>query len=374
MNKIGLLAATLVLLAPSCKDKNAFILTGEVADAGLNGKTVYLQKINEEKSGFVSIDSTTIENGKFVFKGIAEEQPNLHFVTIQSPATSDAQKPYVFILEAGNIGLSIDSVTTIKGTPMNEQYQQLETEKNKLYGKMTALREEYAKLVIAGELTPEEQNRFDSVFEKSSNDLSALFFEYAKTNMTNPVGEFIFESVAGNLSPKQLKELLALARPEFKKNENIQQLEKQLVALENTVIGAPFVDLKAKTPEGNDIALSDYAGKGNVVLLDFWASWCAPCRQEMPAVVEAYRKYKNKGFEIVGVSLDQDPDAWVKAIETLNITWPQMSDLKAWESALSAAYGVNSIPHTVLLDKDGKIIAKDLRGEALQLKLKELLN
>ena len=124
-------------------------------------------------------------------------------------------------------------------------------------------------------------------------------------------------------------------------------------------------------PEGKIVKLSDYVGKGKVVLVDFWASWCGPCRREMPNLVETYAKYKGKNFEIVGVSLDQDGAAWKEAIKKMNMTWPQMSDLKFWQSEGAQLYAVNSIPHTVLIDGSGKIIARGLHGEELQAKIAE---
>ena len=125
---------------------------------------------------------------------------------------------------------------------------------------------------------------------------------------------------------------------------------------------APEIDLPS--PDGTNIALSSF--KGKVVLIDFWASWCGPCRKEMPNVVKAYAKFKNKGFEIYGVSLDQDKDRWVEAIKKDGITWPQVSDLKQWDCLPAKQYGVQGIPYTVLLDKEGKIIGKNLRGEELE--------
>ena len=119
--------------------------------------------------------------------------------------------------------------------------------------------------------------------------------------------------------------------------------------------------------------LSDYVGKSKYVLIDFWASWCGPCRAEMPTVVEAYTKFHDKGFEVVGVSLDNEKDAWVKAIAELKMPWPQMSDLKGWESEACAVYHVQAIPANVLVDEQGNIIAKDLRGEDLLNKMGELL-
>ena len=140
-----------------------------------------------------------------------------------------------------------------------------------------------------------------------------------------------------------------------------------------TAVGTQFVDFEMQTPEGKSVKLSDYVGKGKVVLVDFWASWCGPCRREMPNLVETYAKYKGKNFEIVGVSLDQDGAAWKEAIKKLDMTWPQMSDLKFWQSEGAQLYAVNSIPHTVLIDGDGTIIARGLHGEGLQAKLAEVI-
>jgi thiol-disulfide isomerase/thioredoxin len=131
-------------------------------------------------------------------------------------------------------------------------------------------------------------------------------------------------------------------------------------------------DIVLPSPDGTEIALSSLRGK--VVLVDFWASWCGPCRKEMPNVVKAYAKFKSKGFEIYGVSLDQDKDRWVEAIAKDGITWPQVSELKQWESQVVKQFNIQGIPYTLLLDRDGKILAKNLRGEELEAKLAEVLN
>jgi peroxiredoxin len=142
--------------------------------------------------------------------------------------------------------------------------------------------------------------------------------------------------------------------------------------LESVAIGQEAPDFKLATPEGDTISLHAIAAK--VKLIDFWASWCGPCRGENPNVVKAYAKYHPKGLEIIGVSLDNDKDAWIKAIADDNLTWKHGSDLQGWQAAPAKLYGVNAIPHTVLLDENNKIIAKNLRGDALKQKLAELLD
>ena len=159
----------------------------------------------------------------------------------------------------------------------------------------------------------------------------------------------------------------------YDNDATIAKIKSNVEKMKATAVGQKFTDFEMQTPDGKPVKLSDYAGKGKVVLVDFWASWCGPCRREMPNLVEAYKQYKGKNFEIVGVSLDQDGEAWKKAIKDLGITWPQMSDLKYWDCEGARLYAVSSIPHTVLIDGEGTIIARGLHGEGLQEKLAETL-
>ncbi|MEO1408317.1 MAG: TlpA disulfide reductase family protein [Bacteroidota bacterium] len=150
----------------------------------------------------------------------------------------------------------------------------------------------------------------------------------------------------------------------------IQQLGRQVNSAQSLMIGAVAPDFTQRTPEGEEFSLSDLRGK--VVLLDFWASWCGPCRRENPHVVKLYKKYQEKGFDILGVSLDRQKDRWLAAIDKDKLTWHHVSDLKGWQNEVAGSYSVRSIPHTLLLDQDGKIIARNLRGGQLDAKLKEI--
>ena len=190
-------------------------------------------------------------------------------------------------------------------------------------------------------------------------------------NIANPVGVFLFKQTFYNNSTDENEALLQQIPANFQNDETIVRIKEMTDKQKKTAVGTQFVDFEMQTPEGKAVKLSDYVGKGKVVLVDFWASWCGPCRREMPNLVETYAKYKGKNFEIVGVSLDQDGAAWKEAIKKLNMTWPQMSDLKFWQSEGAQLYAVNSIPHTVLIDGSGKIIARGLHGEELQAKIAE---
>lgn len=154
----------------------------------------------------------------------------------------------------------------------------------------------------------------------------------------------------------------------------VENVEAEGTAMpEGTEIGNKYVDIELPGIQGNMVRLSDYVGKNKYTLVDFWASWCGPCRAEMPHVVRAYAEYHSKGLEVIGVSLDNDHEAWVNAIEQLNMPWPQMSDLGGWNSMGATLYKVRSIPSNVLIDQQGQIVAKDLRGNQLLQTLAELM-
>jgi peroxiredoxin len=149
------------------------------------------------------------------------------------------------------------------------------------------------------------------------------------------------------------------------------EINRQIRNIEGTIIGGEAPDFTMATPEGEQMSLTDLRGK--YVLIDFWASWCGPCRRENPNVVAMYNKYKDRDFEIISVSLDKKKDRWLQAIEKDGLEWHHVSDLKGWQNAAAKTYGVRSIPHTVLLDKEGKILARNLRGPNLEAKLKEIM-
>lgn len=373
MKKVSLLFLTLAVVMAACTskpEKKEFALTGKLPSAEYDGKQVYLQIIDENTGDYVSVDTATVANSTFVFSGSAAEAPAIRFVSMEA-----LRRPAVFVLEADSIEMSFDTtyVATIKGSDLNDKYQAFVDKRNSIGEGMAAISKEEEAAKEAKKLTPELEAKLENSYDSVYNEIKAATFDFTKSNISNVLGQYVLLDRGVSFSAAQLKELLPGLDAKLKANAKVQKLEQRLQALDATEIGKPFVDVKGATPAGETIALSDYAGKGKVVLVDFWASWCPPCRAEMPTVVEAYKKYKAKGFEIVGISLDDDKAAWEKGIKDLNITWPQMSDLKGWKTELGAAYAVNSIPHTLLLDKDGKIIEKDLRGDALLKKLAEIL-
>lgn len=369
MKKVILFLSMIALIATSCTEKDAFTIKGKLPKGEFEGKQVLLQTLDSTWSrNLVTIDTAKVVNGEFVFKGLAKEGPAIHFLLLNE-APDFLKRPVLFILEPGNIDVTMDTLTIVKGTPVNNAYAAYQAKGEAFSKEMRAMYEEVQKDTANVALKDE----FEKKAEEGRKAIFEEIYTLVKPNITNQAGAYLFIMNNYAFSLEQKNELFPQIKPEYRAMERFKSFETNLAALNATAIGKTFADIKGKTPDGQDAALSDYVGKGKIVLVDFWASWCGPCIAEMPNVKKAYADYKDKGFEIVGISLDDDAEAWKKSIQDLGITWPQISDLKAWNSDLAAVYGVRSIPHTVLIDKDGKILEKDLRGTKIAEKLAELL-
>lgn len=192
-------------------------------------------------------------------------------------------------------------------------------------------------------------------------------------NINNPVGEFLLMTYYQNIPLNQIDDLLK----QFSENQikgKILDVKKHVDLMKSIQPGHPFVDFSSSTPDGRVVKLSDEVKRNKVTLLDFWASWCGPCKAEMPYVIEAYKNYKEKGFGVIGISLDNNANKWTKAIEDWGMPWVHVSDLNGWKSKGATLYGIHAIPSSYLIGQDGIIIVINLRGEDLSNKLKELLN
>ncbi|EEX19233.1 TlpA family protein disulfide reductase [Prevotella veroralis] len=254
--------------------------------------------------------------------------------------------------------------------PYESKMSQIETEFHKLEAELTPLRQK-----DPSTFTEADKAKVTEIMAKAdsldSAQLATVLEIAEKFKTTTFPAKYIAE-VADGLEYADLKRLCDPSTgyynaPEMKKAKDLYEMYKLREP------GSMYKELVMTDLNGKQMKLSDWAGKGKYVFVDFWASWCAPCRKEMPNVVEAYKRYKDKGLEIIGVSFDDNKLKWSSAVEKLCMTWPQMSDLKGWQSAAGKVYGIRSIPSNILLDKDGKIIAMDLRGEALQTELAKLL-
>ncbi len=369
MRKNFILFAILAFLA-SCSSGTGYKLKGVVDIPEAEGTYVYVQEVKGRDINV--LDSALITDGKFELLGDAENVL-VRYISLDPQVAGRLMTQVV--LEPGNINVVVEQEKiSVSGTKLNDALAAHEAKLGERQVEMREISQKFQSASQEGTMTPELEEELVGQYNKIYEELTASTVDFIKANIGNELGKFMFATNAPAYEPEVQEEILAMADEAYKSREDIQKIIEKLENAKKVAIGQPFLDFTMKDPAGNEVSLSDYAGKGKVVLIDFWAAWCGPCRQEMPNVVNAYKDFKDKGFEIVGVSLDRDQESWEKGLADLNMTWPQMSDLKFWDTPVVNLYAFRGIPHTVLLDGEGNIIAKDLRGSALHDKLAELLN
>ncbi len=205
-----------------------------------------------------------------------------------------------------------------------------------------------------------------------NNEKSAYDSTFMAKNPASPVSLFLLRSTYHSMDADDLEVALSTFDESLHSSSYYTHMTEHLERMKGVAIGEKYIDLELPDPDGNMMKLSDVAEKG-VLLIDFWAAWCGPCRNANPGIVEIYNQFSDKGFDIIGVSLDRSKDEWLQAIADDKLTWHHMSDLKFWQSEAAKKYAVAAIPHTVLLDSEGTIIAKNLSKEELREKLTEIL-
>lgn len=364
MKKLTYLLAVAAVFAACNSGNKGYTVTGTVEGAA-DGDTVYLETV--EGRQLVKLDSAVIKGGTFTFKGTQDTAANRY---ISYKAAGKEGLAMDFFLENGKINIKLtqndDSAT---GTTNNDLYQDIRIQLNDLNKQMMSIYDSMSDTT----LTDEQRKAKSKEMEALEGKMIDVTKNGIDKNITNAVGVHLLKQNFYYLDVEDLDPLIPQIPAAYNNDETIIRIKDNVEKMKATAAGQKFTDFEMQTPEGKTVKLSDYVGKGKVVLVDFWASWCGPCRREMPNLVEAYAKYKNKNFEIVGVSLDQSGNSWKEAIQKLKITWPQMSDLKYWNNEGAKLYAVSSIPHTVLIDGEGTIIARGLHGDELQEKLAEVI-
>jgi len=383
MKKILFLVTTAVVLF-SCKNlaDGEYEITGNIK--GIKSGLVYLEKQDPMGMGVKTIDTVKIIDGKFEIKGKTTE-PEICFIQIDKV---NGKVP--FILEGGEIEMQVDKDSLFKsklsGTYSNDEFSKFNEETNKLQKKVQKKAMDFQMKNMAK--MNEAQKNKDTVamnslrkqYELIQKDITDYTFDYPKTHSKSYISVLIVQAMFNNSKFKvkeietiynSLDESLKKTKPGKKVKENIDNLKKQMNAKAKIAVGIVAPDFKAPTPDGKLVSLKESLGK--VTLIDFWASWCQPCRQENPNVVALYAELHSKGLNIISVSLDNDATKWKEAIAKDKLTWTNVSNLKQMKDPIAEQYGIQQIPTTFLLDATGKIVAIDLRGDGLKAKINELL-
>jgi len=352
-------AAIFLLLAVACnKNENnkSYELVG-TAEGFADGSV--LQVVNMD--GQV-LDSIVINAGKFSYTGKADS-----ICLFSLNDKSNEFNNVEFFNEPGTITITLAAEpgkSKIAGTAANDAWQELNNDVEPFYEKI----QEIEKLVYSDTvLSKDAEWALTERYKQLANEISKKMEEAAEKNIDNEMGyllatRFIDPTEKGELVSKLIDKM-----PEaFRQRQHVVQIKQLIEAGKATEVGNKITDFSLGTPDGGVLSVMSEVKKNKITILDFWASWCGPCRNEMPFMRELYAEYKPKGLGIVGISLDESAADWNRAIDDLKIEWPQMSDLKGWESAAATMFQVRAIPHIIILDSEGNILQKGLRGEDLK--------
>ncbi|PUZ25098.1 hypothetical protein DCC81_12375 [Chitinophaga parva] len=382
MNKLTLAA---VLLSPmslfaQAKTKptnpgHPFVIVGTVTEQK-GGLKAYF---NTRRGGENVIDSTDVVQGHFTFKGTIIE-PSMAMITFRAVpnAPVDPLNPYKrdrlsLFLDKGTINVTTtDSISkaTVTGSKAQVAYEDVENKLKDVNAQAEDLQRQYRDLYNKKDTAG--MKALESKFEELDAAEKVIYADYLKNNPASPVAMFVMNNYAGyDINVAEVTPVFNKLAPAVKALPSAKEFAERLSVARKTAIGQQALGFTQKDTTGKTVSLAAF--KGKYVLVDFWASWCGPCRAENPNVVKAYNTYKDKNFTILSISLDDDKEKWEEAITKDGLSWTHVSDLKGWKNAVAEQYGIRAIPQNLLLDPHGKIIGKNLRGDALDKKLEEIL-
>ena len=386
MKKIIFLLSAAVVLVSCTKDK--YTISG-TATGIENGKTIILETQDASGMGLIAVDTVKVENGKFEIEGKTTE-PSFHTLQVEG-----VQGKVPLILENGDIKVVInkDSIhkSKVSGTYNNDEYVKFNDEITLVQKRLIDFQTKNMQAMNAAQQSKDTivinslMKEFTKIQEEVGVASKAKYVTYAETHPKAFISALIIQGMLNDPTADVAKseKLYNSLEESLKKTKPGIAIKAKLAELKTPAVGAapvapaPAAEAKWRTdfsgpnPQGKVISLKENLGK--VTIVDFWASWCGPCRQENPNVVAIYKELHSKGLNIIGVSLDKDAKAWKDAIAKDKLTWNHVSNLKFWDEPIAAQYKVESIPATFILDASGNVVAKDLRGDALRAKVIELL-
>lgn len=341
MKKILLFAAMAVMLC-SCGKKNGYTITGNVT--GLTGTVTLMDDKGED------IAESPVTDGKFTLEG-STEKPALALLS------NDGQPLAMIFLEPGTITVEGDKndALRIAGTKANDSNSKFNERQYEIMEKFYTAGSEEERQAVADEMKA-------SIATAMNENLDNYFGLYLLTSLMNEWD--------GNAIIAQLDKF----SPAVQETDLAGEIREYAQSKKNTDVGNKYTDIVLPDADGKEVALSSVVGEGKYVLLDFWASWCNPCMMELPFLVKSYEMFHDKGFEIYGVSLDSDADAWKEAMADNKMTWINVTAMNDEEQKATKAYAIQSIPSNFLIGPDGTIIAKNLRGDDVKAKLAEIFN
>ena len=366
MYKLIAAAATVIALN-ACNDNKktgAFELKGTLTDG--NGEMIYLEKLTNPQP--VLVDSTILdEKGNFEFKNYS---PKIGFYRIKT----NPQNFAMLVLDStdkvtvtGSIK-DLGNTYKVTGSPETTLFTEYAEISKSNKSRIDSLNNAFQTVMQSLKMDSLKMDSLSKIFQPPYENIMARTNILMAQKIIKNTSMYSSIMAIQGMEPDKFtdiyKALAAGLMKKFPTDKTVRIFNESVNKALATIDGQEAPEINLPSPVGKEIALSSFRGK--IVLVDFWASWCGPCRKDMPNIVNIYKKYKDKGFEIYGVSLDQDKSHWVEAIAKDGITWPQVSDLKYWDSEPAKMYGVQGIPFTVLLNKEGKIIAKGLRGAELE--------
>lgn len=369
--KISTLSLSLVTLlnvaAVNAQQAKSFTVKGELSGVKDGEKILFIRSTDQNTSDTLS---QTIKGGKFVLKGSVNNGAEFFSIRV-----TDKRIRYNAFLDNSNMTLKGNaddlSQLIITGSPAHADHLKYSAAMAPLTSTMRALNKEYGDAKKAN--NEEKMAAVSQKFDEIEGEQEKVTAEFIKNNPQSYYTAYLI--LNGDVEPSTTLPVYNALAAAVKNSTYGLKLKERLDALAKVAIGVKAPDFSAQTPEGTTLSLNEVLAKGKYTLIDFWASWCGPCRQENPNLVAAYEKFHDKGLNVLGVSLDKPTAAaaWKKAIADDKLTWYQISDLQYWQSPMVKLYAVRGIPHSVLVDANGIIVAKDLRGKALHDKLAELL-